>query len=97
MVRLGRAELAAAMGAPAVVVRLVLGPDGADGGHGGDVVLDDTDQTAVTGADGQFLFGNLPPAIYSITFALGHNAVTIPGVRVTPGATTSSGIRVACS
>jgi outer membrane receptor protein involved in Fe transport len=61
-----------------------------DGGIvGASVVLHDTGVTGFTGTDGQFSFANLVPGTYSITLALGKNAVTISGVRVVAAETTT--------
>ena len=56
---------------------------------GANVVLHGSPATASTGTNGQFAFADLIPATYSLTIALGPNAITISGVRVDAGGTTT--------
>ena len=66
----------------------LIGKDGR-GVAGASVVVNETAATEITGANGQFSFANLVPGTYSLTLALGNNLVTISGVRVAAGATTT--------
>ena len=45
--------------------------------------------TAFTGTNGVFSFGNVPPGTYTITMALGDDLITVSGMRVSAGATTT--------
>jgi outer membrane receptor protein involved in Fe transport len=56
---------------------------------GATVLLAETRATDFTDADGQFFFENLPAGVYSVTLTLGERVLTIHGVRVTAGASTT--------
>jgi outer membrane receptor for ferrienterochelin and colicins len=57
------------------------------GVSGATAILNETGETMLTGADGQFWFANLTPGTYSVTLSLGPQAVTITGVQISAGAT----------
>jgi iron complex outermembrane receptor protein len=56
---------------------------------GATVVLNGTAASEFTGVHGQFSFANVPPGTYSITLALRVDTVTISGVQVAAGVTTT--------
>ena len=56
---------------------------------GASVVLHNTGAADLTGTNGEFSIASLVPGTYSLTLALGKNTLTLSGVVVTAGATTT--------
>ena len=72
--------------------RLVRADDA--GIEGATVLLVEPRASTTTGRDGQFSFGNVPAGAYTLTVSLGQNTLTIQGVSVSTGATTTIQERV---
>ena len=63
--------------------------DDGSGVGGASVVLNETSATAITRSNGAFSFSSVPAGSYSISIVLGENLVTISGVNVSAGATST--------
>jgi iron complex outermembrane receptor protein len=53
------------------------------------VAVTDAGATTITESDGQFSFRGFPAGVYTVTFLLGKDVLTVNSVEVTPGGTTT--------